>query len=88
MVQNPRRTGSQATTRTRYKLSDLVGEMRAGVPLVDGWDEMPAVGAELDPSAEKAGRTPPEPYDKGKVQAVSSDSEATEKRGGGGESGC
>jgi len=31
MVQNPRRPGSQATRWPRYKLSDLVGEMRAGV---------------------------------------------------------
>lgn len=36
----------EAPTRPRYKLSDLMAEMPEGLPRVDGWDEMPAVGLE------------------------------------------
>jgi antitoxin ChpS len=36
----------EAPTRPRYKLVDLMAEMPDGLPLVEGWDEMPAVGLE------------------------------------------
>ena len=36
----------EAPSRPRYKLADLMAEMPEGLPLVEGWDEMPAVGLE------------------------------------------
>lgn len=36
----------EATARPRYKLADLMAEMPQGLPLVEGWDEMPLVGLE------------------------------------------
>lgn len=30
----------------QYKLSDLMQEMKQGVPLVEGWDDMPPLGQE------------------------------------------
>ena len=36
----------EAPTRPRYKLADLMAEMPEGLPRVEGWDEMPAVGLE------------------------------------------
>lgn len=39
----------QATMRVarpKYKLADLLAEMPEGLPRVEGWDEMPAVGLE------------------------------------------
>lgn len=36
----------EAPTRLRYKLADLMAEMPEGLPRVEGWDEMPAVGLE------------------------------------------
>ncbi|MEY2631828.1 MAG: hypothetical protein RIR00_482 [Pseudomonadota bacterium] len=38
----------EAPTRRRYKLADLMAEMPEGLPRVEGWDEMPAVGLEND----------------------------------------
>ena len=37
----------QAPSKPRFKLADLMAEMPEGLPRVDGWDEMPAVGLEL-----------------------------------------
>ncbi len=31
----------------RYKLADLMAEMPDGLPLVEGWDTLPAVGREI-----------------------------------------
>lgn len=36
----------EAPTRPRYKLADLMAEMPEGLPRVEGWDEMSAVGLE------------------------------------------
>lgn len=36
----------EAPSRPRYKLSELMAEMPDGLPLVDGWNEMPPVGME------------------------------------------
>lgn len=36
----------EAPTHPRYKLADLLAEMPKGLPRVEGWDEMPAVGRE------------------------------------------
>lgn len=36
----------EAPSRPRYKLVDLMAEMPNGLPRVDGWEEMPAVGLE------------------------------------------
>lgn len=36
----------EAPTRPRYKLNDLMAEMPDGLPRVEGWDDMPAVGLE------------------------------------------
>jgi antitoxin ChpS len=36
----------EAPTRPRYRLADLMAEMPHGLPRVEGWDEMPAVGRE------------------------------------------
>lgn len=36
----------EAPSRPRYKLADLMAEMPEGLPLVEGFDEMPAVGLE------------------------------------------
>lgn len=36
----------EAPHKPRYKLAELMAEMAAGLPRVDGWDEMPAVGLE------------------------------------------
>lgn len=36
----------EAPTRPRYKLAELMAEMPEGLPRVEGWDEMPAVGRE------------------------------------------
>lgn len=33
--------------KPRYRLEDLMAEMPDGLPRVDGWDEMPAVGLEV-----------------------------------------
>jgi antitoxin ChpS len=35
-----------APLKPRYTLSALMAEMPAGLPRVDGWDDMPAVGLE------------------------------------------
>jgi antitoxin ChpS len=35
-----------AHSQPRYKLFDLLAEMPAGIPLIEEWDEMPAVGLE------------------------------------------
>ncbi len=32
--------------RPRYQLSELLAEMPNGLPRVEGWDEMPAIGLE------------------------------------------
>lgn len=37
----------EAPSRPRYKLADLMAEMPDGLPRVEGWEEMPAVGLEL-----------------------------------------
>ncbi len=37
-----------APTRPRYQLADLLAESQEELPRVDGWDEMPAVGREID----------------------------------------
>lgn len=36
----------EAPSRPRYQLSDLMAEMPDGLPMVEGWDEMPPVGRE------------------------------------------
>lgn len=36
----------QAPARPRYRLEDLMMEMPDGLPRVEGWDDMPAVGKE------------------------------------------
>lgn len=36
----------EAPTRPRYKLAELMAEMPQGLPRVEGWDDMPAVGLE------------------------------------------
>jgi antitoxin ChpS len=36
----------EAPTRPRYKLADLMAEMPEGLPLAEGWDEMPSIGLE------------------------------------------
>ena len=36
----------EAPIRRRYKLADLMAEMPQGLPLVEGWENMPAVGLE------------------------------------------
>lgn len=36
----------EAPSRPRYKLDELMAEMPDGLPRVQGWDEMPAVGLE------------------------------------------
>ncbi len=33
--------------KPRYKLADLLAEMPDGLPMVEGWDAMPAVGKEI-----------------------------------------
>lgn len=38
----------KARKRPRYKLDDLMAEMPEGLPIVEGWDEMPSVGLETD----------------------------------------
>ena len=38
----------ESRARLRYKLADLIAEMPDGLPRVEGWDEMPAVGMERD----------------------------------------
>ena len=37
-----------ASSRPKYKLADLMAEMPQGLPRVEGWDAMPAVGLEND----------------------------------------
>jgi antitoxin ChpS len=37
----------EAPSRPQYKLADLLAEMPDGLPRVEGWDVMPAVGQEL-----------------------------------------
>lgn len=37
----------QAPQRRRLKLADLIAQMPAELPLVDGWDDMAAVGKEI-----------------------------------------
>lgn len=37
----------QAPRRPRYKLATLLAEMPDGLPRVQGWDEMPALGKEV-----------------------------------------
>ncbi|MDI3260287.1 MAG: AbrB/MazE/SpoVT family DNA-binding domain-containing protein [Sinobacteraceae bacterium] len=37
----------EAPSRPRYRLADLLAEMPDGLPRVEGWDEMPAVGKEI-----------------------------------------
>jgi len=36
----------EASTRPHYKLADLMAEMPAGLPRVEGWDEAPSTGLE------------------------------------------
>lgn len=36
----------EAPTRLRYKLADLMAQMPQGLPRVEEWEEMPAVGFE------------------------------------------
>ena len=36
----------EAPKRPRYKLADLMAEMGQGLPRIEGWDDMPAVGLE------------------------------------------
>lgn len=36
----------EAPARPRYKLTDLMAEMPQGLPMVEGWDDMPSVGLE------------------------------------------
>lgn len=36
----------EAPARPRYRLVDLMAEMPAGLPRVEGWDAMPSVGLE------------------------------------------
>lgn len=36
----------EVPTRPSYKLADLIAEMPAGLPRVEGWEEMPPVGLE------------------------------------------
>jgi hypothetical protein len=38
---------TETPTRRRYKLVDLMAEMPHGLPLAEGWEEMPVVGLEL-----------------------------------------
>lgn len=38
----------EARKRPHYKLTDLMSQMQDGLPCVDGWDEIPAVGREAD----------------------------------------
>jgi antitoxin ChpS len=38
----------RATRRPRYVLSELLAEMPAELPRVEGWDSLPAVGLESD----------------------------------------
>lgn len=38
----------EVPSRPRYKLADLMAEMSEGFPRVEGWDEMPATGLEMD----------------------------------------
>ena len=47
-----------ARTRPRYKLADLIAEMQEGLPLLDGWDEMPSVGLENNQYPINRGSTP------------------------------
>lgn len=37
----------EAPAKLRYKLADLLAEMPEGLPQVEGWDAMPAVGLEV-----------------------------------------
>jgi antitoxin ChpS len=36
-----------AASKPRYKLDDLMAEMPESLPLVEGWDEMAAIGKEI-----------------------------------------
>lgn len=38
----------EASKRPRYKLSELMAEMSAEPPRVEGWDDMPLLGMERD----------------------------------------
>lgn len=43
----PKKINDGARTRPHYKIADLMQEMgQHGLELVEGWDEMPAVGLE------------------------------------------
>ena len=33
--------------KPKYRLADLMAEMPDGLPRVEGWDDMPAVGREM-----------------------------------------
>jgi|GEM_PF-4519989 len=37
-----------ALKQRRYRLKDLIAEMSDGLSMVDGWDEMPLAGKEVD----------------------------------------
>jgi len=37
-----------ALKQRRYRLKDLIADMSDGLPMVDGWDEMPLAGKEAD----------------------------------------
>jgi antitoxin ChpS len=37
-----------ARVKPRYRAADLMAEMPDGLPLVEGWDSLPAVGLERD----------------------------------------
>ena len=43
---NGKKMTVEAPVRPRYRLADLMAEMSEGMPRVEGWDEMPAVGLE------------------------------------------
>lgn len=45
----------KAAERSRYKLADLIAQTSGELPLLEGWDDMPAVGLEILPGNE----TPP-----------------------------
>jgi antitoxin ChpS len=37
----------EASPKPRYKLADLMAEMPDGLPQVEGWEDMPAIGLEV-----------------------------------------
>jgi antitoxin ChpS len=49
-----RRLIVEVRTRPRYSVANLMSEMPGGLPGVEGWDELPSVGAEDDSSVERS----------------------------------